>query len=476
MKLSDLAKEVNGVLVGGDAEIKSLCIDSRVAGEGDLFFCYRGTSSDSHAFAAEAEARGAAAAVCERKLGLTIPQIVVGDGREAMARLSAAFYGHPERKLKVVGITGTNGKTTTANMLYRILLAAGRRAGLIGTLGARYGATAVPPALTTPDPVALFSLLADMAKAGTEIVVMEVSAHALALKKTEPIVFELAIFTNFTQDHLDFFGDMERYGAAKKRLFMPERCRQAVLNSDDAFSRGLEGSVAATTYGLETPADCFALVESETIRGFRLLLNLEDELVEAELPMAGRHNVYNALAAATAARLLGASPEQIAGGLSRTAVEGRLERVGSHSGGEIFVDFAHTPDGLEKSLAALRPHCGNRLILLFGCGGNRDRGKRPKMGKIAAELADFSVITSDNPRYEDPAAIMAEIAVGFDGVSDDYVEIEEREEATKYAISMLQKGDVLLIAGKGGEHEQEIMGVKYSYNDKDVVRSVLEKL
>lgn len=476
MKLSDLAKEVSGVLIGGDAEIRSLCIDSRVAGEGDLFFCYKGTSSDSHAFAAEAEARGASAVVCERKLDLSVPQIVVEDGRDAMARLSAAFYSHPEKKLKIVGVTGTNGKTTTVHMIYFILRAAGRRAGMIGTLGAHYGNTSVPPALTTPDPVALFSLLADMAEAKTEIVVMEVSAHALALKKTEPIVFELAVFTNFTQDHLDFFGDMERYGAAKKRLFMPERCREAILNSDDGFSRALAAKVPVTTYGLETPADCFALVESETVRGFRLLLNLEDELVEAELPMAGRHNVYNALAAATAARKLGASPEQIAGGLSQTAVEGRLERVGSHSGGEIFVDFAHTPDGLEKSLEALRPHCLHRLILLFGCGGNRDRNKRPKMGKIAAQYADFSVITSDNPRYEDPAAIMAEIAVGFDGVSDDYVEIEEREEATKYAISLLEKGDVLLIAGKGGEHEQEIMGIKYSYNDKDVVRSVLEKL
>ncbi len=476
MKLSDLAKEVNGVLAGGDAEIRSLCTDSRVAGEGDLFFCYRGTSSDSHAFAAQTEARGAAAVLCEHDLELSIPRLIVKDGRDAMARVSAAFYGHPERKMKLIGVTGTNGKTTTAHMLYYILLAAGKRAGLIGTLGARYGGTFLPPALTTPDPVALFSLLADMAEAKTEYVVMEVSAHALALKKTGPIVFELAIFTNFTQDHLDFFGDMEKYGEAKKKLFVPERCREAILNSDDPFSRELEGKIPATTYGLETPADCFALVESEDIGGFRLLLNLEDELIETELSMAGRHNVYNALAAAAAAKKLGATPEQIAEGLSKTSVEGRLERVGSHAGGEIFIDFAHTPDGLQKSLGALRPHCGHRLILLFGCGGNRDRKKRAKMGRIAAELADFSVITSDNPRYEDPAAIMAEIAVGFDGVSDDYTEIEEREEATKYAISMLEEGDVLLIAGKGGEHEQEIMGVKYSYNDRDVVRSLLERL
>ncbi len=476
MKLSDLAKETGGTLVGGDAEIKSLCTDSRVAGEGDLFFCYRGTSVDSHAFAPDAQARGAAAVVCERETELGIPQLVVKDGRDAMAKIAAAFFGHPEKKLHLIGITGTNGKTTTAHMLYFILRAAGRRAGLIGTLGARYKDVVLPPALTTPDPVSLFSLLADMAAAGTQYVVMEVSAHALALKKTGPILFDLAIFTNLTQDHLDFFGDMKSYGEAKKLLFTKARCREAILSSDDDFSRELSKEVPVTTYGLESPADCFAIVESEMLKGFRLLLNLEDELVETQLPLTGRHNIYNALAAATAARKLGASPEAIAEGLAKTVVEGRLERVGSHAGGEIFVDFAHTPDGLEKSLEALRPHCQRRLILLFGCGGNRDRGKRPKMGRIAAEHADFCVITSDNPRYEDPAAIMAEIALGFDGVSDEYVEIEEREEATKYAIGMLEKGDVLLIAGKGGEHEQEIMGIKYSYNDRDIVRSVLEKL
>ncbi len=476
MKLSQLAKEIGGTWIGGDAEIRALCTDSRVSGEGDLFLCFRGTQTDSHIYAEQAEARGAAAIVCERKLNVSLPQLIVEDSRESMARVAAAFYGHPERKLKLIGVTGTNGKTTVSHMLYYILRAAEKKTGLIGTLGARYAATNVPPALTTPDPVALFSLLADMVSAGIEFTVMEVSAHALALKKVEPILFEIAIFTNFTQDHLDFFGDMQSYGEAKKLLFTPGHCREAVLNGDDPFSEALKQRVPSTTYGMESPADCFALVESETIRGFRLLLNLEDELVEAELPMTGRYNVYNALAAATAAKKLGVSAEHIARGLRKTVVEGRLERVGSLHGGDIFVDFAHTPDGLEKSLEALRPHCDRRLIVMFGCGGNRDRGKRPKMGAIAAKYADFSVITSDNPRYEEPLAIMSEIAAGFSGVSDDYVEIEEREEATRYAVSMLEKGDILLIAGKGGEQEQEIMGIKYSYNDKDVVKSLLEKL
>ena len=455
MKLSEFAKEIEGAkLLGADAEIRSLCTDSRVAGEGDLFFCFRGTRCDSHDFAQEAEKRGAAAIVCEHDVGVSVPRLLCPDGRAAMAYAAAAFYGHPERRLKMVGVTGTNGKTTVSHMLYSILCAAGKKAGLIGTLGARFGASSIPPALTTPDPVALFTLLSDMAHAGVETVVMEVTAHALALKKVEPI------------------GDMKAYGEAKKRLFTPERCREAVLNSDDAFCRGL-CRVPATTYGLDSPADSFALIEGESARGLHLLLNLEDELAETELRMTGRHNVYNALAAATAAKKLGATCEQIAIGLSRSTVEGRLERVATLRGAEIFVDFAHTPDGLEKSLSALRPHCAHRLIALFGCGGNRDRAKRPLMGRTAERYADFCILTSDNPRYEDPAEIIAEIAAGFDG--EDYVEIEEREEATKYAVSLLEEGDILLIAGKGGEHEQEIMGIKYSYNDKAVVRNILEK-
>lgn len=471
--LSQLAKEIEGAkLAGGDAEIFSLCADSRLAEAGDLFFCFRGTHADAHAYAAEAEERGAAAIVCEQDVETFIPRLIVKDGRDAMARLSAAFYGHPERRMKVVGVTGTNGKTTTTHMLYSILAAAGKKAGLIGTLGARFSGREVPPSLTTPDPIALFSLLAEMADAGTEIVVMEVSAHALALSKTDPIRFELAVFTNLTQDHLDFFGDMEAYGAAKRRLFTAERCREAVLNADDPFSHSLEG-VPFTTYGLDTPADSFALIEEESASGMRLLLNLEDVLVEADLPMAGRFNVSNALAAAVAAQKLGIREDAIAEGLEHTYVEGRLERVASYRGAEIFVDFAHTPDGLEKSLGALRPYCRGKLYVLFGCGGNRDRGKRKLMGETADRLADFVILTSDNPRYEDPVTIISEIAAGI--ASQNYVEIEERERATLYALGLLGEGDILLVAGKGAEREQEIMGIKYSYNDKAVIMALTEK-
>ena len=474
MKLSDIARELDGAVLLGDADVKGLCTDSRVTVEGDAFFCYEGTQTDLHAFAAQAAERGAAALVCERRLPAEVPQLIVPDGREGMARVSAAFYRHPEREMKMVGVTGTNGKTTTVEMIANILGEAGVACGRIGTLGARYANAVVPPSLTTPDPVCLFSLLRDMADGGMRAVAMEVSAHALALKKDAPICYDVAVFTNLTRDHLDFFGDMERYAAAKKLLFTRGRCACAVLNADDAFSREL-ADVPCVTYGLETPADAFALVESDTLRGIRALLNLQDELCEAVIPMTGRHNLSNALAAACAARRLGADSAAIARGLAKTRVEGRLEWVAKVHGGDVFVDFAHTPDGLEKSLTALREHCAGRLVAVFGCGGNRDAGKRAKMGEVAARCADFCVITSDNPRYEDPYAIISEVEAGFCAHSCAYVAVEERARAVRYAMEMLSEGDILLVAGKGGEKYQEIMGIKYDYEDKKLIRQLAKR-
>ncbi len=477
MKLSELAKELSEKRLVGDAEIKALCTDSRTAEAGDLFFCFRGNAADAHDFAEDAAARGASV-VCERDLPLSCARLIVPDGREAMARLSAAFYGHPEREMRFAGVTGTNGKTTTCHLLASILRETGRNVGLIGTLGARYMGRSVPPGLTTPDPVSLFSLLADMREAGVQDVVMEVSAHALALRKTLPILFDAGVFTNLTRDHLDFFGDMRAYGEAKKALFAPDRCKLAVYNADDPFTRELlQIGTPHLLYGLEEPADAFALIEEESLRGTRALFNLSDELCDAELALIGRHNVQNALAAACTAQALGADPDQIVRGLSGVrGVEGRLERVGSYGGAEIFVDFAHTPDGLEKALGALRELCEGRLVLLFGCGGNRDEGKRKVMGETAARLADFSVITSDNPRFEDPCAIISAIEEGYRAVSKEYVAVEEREKAIEYALKLLREGDVLLIAGKGGETYQEIMGIKFDYNDKDTVKKIIGKL
>lgn len=459
-----------------DADIRGIATDSRHVLQGDLFICFAGGEHDGHDYAAEALAAGAAALVVERELPLGAPQVVVRDGRRAVAEIAAAYYGRPERKLKMVAVTGTNGKTTTAHMLASILSAAGRACGNIGTLGIRYADKELAPALTTPDPAFLYKVLADMVASDVEYVVMEVSAHALHFGKTEGIPFAAGIFTNLTEDHLDFFPTMEEYAAAKEKLFAPGVCRFSVVNTDDAEGRKLAAAGGKVyTYALENPADVFAVDIRESFEGSRFVINLFDELYEIRLRLAGLHNVYNAMAAAECARLLGVSVPVIAAGLAALPrVSGRLEHVARLRGADIFVDFAHTPDGLEKSLSALRRHCAGRLICVFGCGGNRDTRKRPLMGEIAARLADFTVLTSDNPRYEDPFDIILQIEEGVRSHTDDYVIVVDRESAIEYAVDLLRAGDVLLVAGKGGERYQEIMGVRHIYNDIAAVRSAIE--
>jgi UDP-N-acetylmuramoyl-L-alanyl-D-glutamate--2,6-diaminopimelate ligase len=385
-----------------------------------MFFCLTGGKIDSHIFAHDAQAVGAAAVVCERELELDIPQIIVPDSRQAMSLMAAKYYGNPAERLKIVGITGTNGKTTVSYMLSSILQRAGKNTAVVGTLGIYYGKKQIAPELTTPDPIFLQKTLADMVKCGVEYVVAEISAHALYYKKDAGITYAACIFTNFTQDHLDFFDNMKNYKEAKKLLFSKEKCPVAVLNGDDALGREIgkmrakDKSLQTVFYGLNAPSDSFAVLTSETLRGTEFMLNLSDNLCRVSLPMTGKHNVYNAMAAATCAYVLGIRTESIAGGLNNMRpVRGRLEHVAKFRGADIFVDFAHTPDGLEKSLAALKPHCKGRLICLFGCGGNRDRSKRALMGETVARKADYAVLTSDNPRYEDPLDIIAEIERGY---------------------------------------------------------------
>lgn len=494
MLLSELARCVGGARIvcgaknmqtSENTQIRGLTADSRFCSTGDLFFCLTGGKTDSHVYARDAEEAGAAAVVTERELELKIPQLVVPDSRAAMGLIASAFYDHAAEKLKIIGITGTNGKTTTSYMLASVLRRAGKTVAVVGTLGIYYGKKQIAPELTTPDPLFLHKMFADMVKSGVEYVVAEVSAHALFYRKEEGIPFAACIFTNFTQDHLDFFQTMEKYKAAKKLLFTPERCPIAVLNGDDAVGReigGLRGEsdkagkTSTVFYGLETPAEAFAVITSEELYGCEFMLNLSDNLCRISLPMTGRHNVYNAMAAAACAYALGIRTEAIAGGLSgMKPVRGRLEPAGKFHGADIFVDFAHTPDGLEKSLAALKSHCKGRLICLFGCGGNRDRTKRSIMGETVARKADFSVLTSDNPRYEDPYDIIAEIEKGYRRFSVHYAVVPEREKAIYYAMGLLKKGDILLVAGKGGEDYQEIMGIKYSYNDNAVIREALSQ-
>lgn len=477
MKLIELLKDLTYEELTGDAgtEIKGLCTDADSLTQGDLFFCYKGTKFDSHDFAETAVKNGAAAIICERKISDKVPCVVVGDARAAIAVIARTFYGYADKKLKLVAVTGTNGKTTTTYMLKSIFDKNKNKTAIIGTLGISYGDIFISPELTTPDPIFLHGVFADMAEAGIEYVFMEVSAHALYFDKISGLHFTAGIFTNCTQDHLDFFKDMQTYAETKCKLFEGGKCDIAVVNSDDELGTALIAELPdCVSYGLENPADNFAVDITERIDGCSFVMNLSDELYEVNIRLPALHNVYNSLAAASCAHALGVKIETIAEGLNALdRVSGRLERVAEYNGGQIFVDFAHTPDGLEKSLSALKKLCKGKLYCLFGCGGNRDRTKRPLMGEKAAKYADFIILTSDNPRYEDQYEIISEIEPGVRKVGTGYVAVTDREIAIEYAVNLISKGDILLVAGKGGENYQDVMGIKHSYNDNTVIKKLI---
>ncbi len=481
MQLKEFLKEIeNAKLIGnGEIEIENLFMDSRQKNANGLFFCLVGEKVNGHDCVNQAIENGAVAFVCEKELNANVPQIIVEDTRLALGVFSSQFFGNPTKDMKVIGITGTNGKTTSTYMLSAIIEKSGKKVGTIGTLGAFYDGIKREVELTTPDPIRLQEILADMRNHGVEYVVMEVSAHALYYKKTAGISFSACIFTNLSQDHLDFFHTMDEYKRAKLALFLEKVCPLAIVNGDEETGReiaNLRGDIKTVFYGLQTPVDAFAVITDERVCGSECMLNINDKLCKVSLALAGKHNVYNALAAATCALELGFSVLDIAEGLSGLkSVEGRLERFATYKGAEIFIDFAHTPDGLGKCIDALKPHCRGRMVCLFGCGGNRDKEKRPLMGEIAAKKADFCVLTSDNPRYEDPLDILSEIEKGYRRFSVKYVVVPDRKKGIEYALSFLKRGDILLIAGKGAEEYQEIMGIKYPFKDHDIVEKIIQK-
>ncbi len=492
MRLVELLKDVTYTKIIGsgmdDIEILSLSTDSRQKMHNGLFFCIKGEKIDSHHCTQEAVKNGAIAIVTEQKLDINVVQILVRDSREMVGLIAAAYYDYPSKRLKIIGITGTNGKTTTSYMLASILEKADKKVGVIGTLGIVFANRKISTDLTTPDPLVLQRTLAEMLAYGIEYVVMEVSAHAIYYRKIKGIQFTACVFTNFSQDHLDFFQAMQNYKAVKMELFKCAICPIAILNGDEETGREIgimrtgkmldncknQEDYKTVFYGLHTPSEAFAVITEEGLYGSECMLNINDELCRVKLSMTGKHNVFNALAAATCAKELGIEMEAIERGLTEIkGVLGRLENVGTYQGADIYVDFAHTPDGLEKSLNTLRMHCKGRLICIFGCGGNRDKTKRPLMGEIAAKKSDFSILTSDNPRYEDPLDIISDIERGYRRFSVKYVVIPDRKKALDYAFDFLKKGDVVLVAGKGGEDYQEIMGIKYDFNDHDVIEKLL---
>ncbi len=465
----------------GDAgtTVKNLVVDSRSQMKDGLFFCIPGTRFDAHDFAQQAVDNGCVALVVERKLPVQAAQIVVNDVRGAMARIAAAFYGHPARKLKLLGVTGTKGKTTTSYLIKSICEHAGYRCGLIGTNGNMIGSEMLKSELTTPDPIDLQRLFRQMVDAGVDVVSMEVSAHALALRKLEGLQFEAAVYTNLSQDHLDFFETMENYGEAKRMLFAPEKTRNAAFNADeDSTARMMEGlQVPAILYGIRENCDLYARDIEISEDGVSFLLNLQGmHSVSVDLRLTGMFNVYNAMAAAASALILGIDLEKIKAGLEAvTTVPGRVEMLETHTPYRMILDYSHSPDALESILRTVRVFTRGKLIALFGCGGDRDQAKRPIMGRIGGQLADFCILTSDNPRREDPYAILASIEEGIRKTDGAYVVIEDRREAIRYAMKIARAGDVIVLAGKGHETYQEIQGIKHPFDEKVVVQELLQQ-
>ncbi len=446
--------------------VSAITYRSADAGPGALFFCVRGSRVDGHDVAAEAVVRGARALVVERWLPIDVVQVRVPSVREAMGPVAAAFHAHPARDLRIVGVTGTNGKTTTTFLLGSIFRAHGWTPGVIGTTGVRIDGAHVPFPRTTPEAPDLQQLLARMRDAGVDAVAMEVSSHGLDQHRVDGIRYQVAVFTNLTQDHLDYHASMEEYFAAKARLFTPAMSDRAVVNHDSAEGRRLLASGLPTvTFGLDAGADLRAVDVRTTREG----ISFRVDGLEIRSTLHGLFNVENCLAAIAAARALGIGDDAIARGIGDvTGVPGRVEAVEVGQPFLVMVDYAHTPDSLENVLRMARPLASGRLLVVFGCGGDRDRAKRPLMGRVATTLADLAVITSDNPRSEDPLAIIAEVEAGAREGGGAYAVEPDRRAAIALAVREAVDGDVVVIAGKGHETYQELAGETIPFDDRSV--------
>ncbi len=438
--------------------------DSRRVGPGALFCCIRGANRDGHGFAAEAVSNGAVALLVDHELeGIAVPQFIVSDTRAALGPVASAVFGNPAAELTMIGVTGTNGKTTTSHMLETILHKADKRCAVIGTLTQKR---------TTPEATDLQERLAELVAEGTEIVVMEVTSHALSLNRVDGISFAVSLFTNLSQDHLDFHETMEAYFRAKAELFVPLRSLRAVVNLDDPHGRLLRDAAQIPTLG-------FSASDAEPIVYAATHTTMSWRGVALDLPLAGAFNVSNALGAAAIAEILEIDPLRIVEGLEATVVPGRFEPVVCGQPFGVVVDFAHTPDGLERVLEAAQATLGAeaRLISVFGCGGDRDRTKRPQMGQIAAQRSHLAVLTSDNPRSESAADIAADVLADMDSILRTRVRVElDRRAAIALAFNEARVGDVVVIAGKGHERGQEISGVVYPFDDREVSVVLLGEL
>ncbi|MDP3786283.1 MAG: UDP-N-acetylmuramoyl-L-alanyl-D-glutamate--2,6-diaminopimelate ligase [Candidatus Omnitrophota bacterium] len=461
----------------GDIEIKGIACDSKAVNKDYLFIAVAGTKTDGHKFANEALERGAVAVVIEREIPLDdgIAKIYVKDSRAALARIANEFYGRPAEKLRCVGITGTNGKTTISYLMDSIVSAAGHKAGLIGTINYRIGERIIPAVNTTPGPVELYNFMSKMLQNSIDHLVMEVSSHSLDQRRVEGIGFAAAIFTNLTGDHLDYHKTMEGYFEAKAKLFEGlDSGSYGIINIDDEWGRKLlrRSKGRVMTYGTKQGADFLAGGIELSLNGTGFIIDTPDGRVKIDTKLIGLHNVYNITASVAAGAALGFSPEAVKRGIENVrAVPGRLEEIDCGQPFKVFVDYAHTDDALCNVLSALRPLISERIIVVFGCGGDRDKTKRPRMGKVAGKLADLVIVTSDNPRGEDPKTITDEIVAGIG--SANYRVIVDRMQAIGQALSAARDGDCVLIAGKGHETYQVLKNTTVAFDDREVARKIL---
>jgi len=485
MLLKDLISDIekHKIIGSNNEEVTGLAYDSRKVKSGDLFFCVKGFKVDGHDFAKKAEDKGAVAVVVEDiQDNIKIAQVVVDDVRKTMAQISSAYYGSPTKKLKLIGVTGTNGKTTTSFMIESILKAAGLKTGLLGTVEYRIGERRVQVNRTTPESLDLQSLFADMVDGGVEAAVIEVSSHAIDLLRVEACDFDVVVFTNLSQDHLDYHGTIDEYFGVKKRIFESTiNCATAqIINIDDEYGRLLirEGISRQYRYSTKDRVEVYADNIELRPNSTDVQVSYPGGKIDVKLALPGMYNVSNALAAAGVAAALDINGEKIKEGLEALgSVPGRFERVDKGQEYTVVVDYAHTPDSLEKVLSAARQITEGRLITVFGCGGDRDKGKRPLMGRIAAKISDYTIVTSDNPRSEEPKSIIMEIIDGIREIENPQFEVEEdRELAIKKALERAKPGDFVVIAGKGHEAGQEIAGKKLPFDDVQVASKLIKEI
>lgn len=485
MQLKELIEglEVQESIHFRDVPVEGIAYDSRKVNANFLFVCITGIHEDGHKFAGEALKRGAAAVICEKPLneGVKIPQLIVKDTRLALSHTSAVFYQHPSEKMHVVGITGTNGKTSTCILCEAIMKRAGKFSGVIGTINYRWGDRVVPAGRTTPESLDTQGMLGEMYKAGCKYIFMEVSSHALDQKRVRDVEFRTGIFTNLSLDHLDYHGTFERYFEAKRKLFeMLKKDACAIVNVDDPRSQDIikYSPQNIITYGIETKADVVGSELSSTSEGTSFLVQTCGEKVHMRLKLIGKGNVYNALAAVG----FGISQEAVLSEIKAAfenvdRIRGRVEIINWKGDFQVIVDYAHTPQAMEMLLESIREIVPGRVITVFGCGGDRDKSKRPLMGKISAVRSDFSFVTTDNPRSEEPAEIASQIEAGFRELGKgNYKIILDRGEAIRSALTFAQNGDMVIIAGKGHETYQVFKDTVVPFDDCEAARKVLDDL